>query len=196
MRTRTGSSSPEAAGARSSTPARIRSVAIVSIFLALLIATTFFRQPTPRAGTATYQWLTFERASVSTAGTPTGTTAPNDNSGVDTNGNIAPLSLSSDGRFVVFESKATDLVSPATTGGREHIYIRDLTNQTTTLVDHDVGSLSTEGNNNSGVAAITPDAKWIVFNSAASDLIASDTNGLPDVFVYNTANGSIVRVVG
>ncbi len=148
------------------------------------------------AANANYQWLTFERASVSTAGTPTGPVAPNADSGVDGVGNAAPITLSSDGRYVVFQSKATDLISPPTTPGQENVYIRDLLNQKTTLVSHSLSSLTTNGNAGSGLGAITPDGKWVVFASAASDLIATDTNGHVDIFVYNTSNGQIVRVVG
>src|SRR5438105_3891813 len=89
-------------------------------------------------GLAGYQWFTTQRASVATSGTATGAVAPNNDA-------LAP-SISLDGRFVVFESTATDLVSPATSSGRSNIYVRDLVGNTTTLVSHDVNDLTIEGN--------------------------------------------------
>ena len=97
---------------------------------------------------------------------------------------------------MTFYSNATDLVTPATDSGRYNVYLRDLKNQTTTLVSHDVSVASTDGNGDSSDPHISADGNWISFTSAASNLIASDTNGQTDVFVYNVTNGNIVRVLG
>ena len=139
-------------------------------------------------GSATYQWLTFERASVSTSGTPTDTVLPAGDTFLGT--------ISANGQLVTFYSNATDLVTPATDSGRYNVYLRDLKNQTTTLVSHDVSVASTDGNGDSSDPHISADGNWISFTSAASNLIASDTNGQTDVFVYNVTNGNIVRVLG
>lgn len=41
---------------------------------------------------------------------------------------------------------------------------------------------------------ITPDGKYVVFESDAEDLVASDNNGYNDVFVYDTVNATITLV--
>jgi Tol biopolymer transport system component len=42
---------------------------------------------------------------------------------------------------------------------------------------------------------VSPDGKYVVFASAATDLIAGDTNGTTDIFVYELATGIITRIV-
>jgi len=136
----------------------------------------------------TIQWRTFERASVSVSGTPTDAVSPNGDSTLG--------SISADGQFVVFHSDATDLVTPNTDQGRTNVYLRDLKNQTTTLVSHDFSVVTADGNGDSSDAHISADGSWVSFTSAASNLISSDNNGQPDIFVYNVSNRSVVRVIG
>lgn len=61
-------------------------------------------------------------------------------------------------------------------------------------------SVNTNGLTGNGVshnAAMTPDAHFIAFSSAASDLVPSDTNGIPDVFVRDClANTTELASVG
>jgi len=134
---------------------------------------SIYRPDSSFGGTASYQWLTFERACVSVNGSPTGPTGPDANCGLNPNGNTGAITISADGRFVAFEAQATDLVTPNTDSGRFNIFVRDLKNQTTTLVSHDVSVATTDGNGNSDDAHISADGNWISFNSAASNLIAS-----------------------
>lgn len=42
--------------------------------------------------------------------------------------------------------------------------------------------------------AVTPDGRWLVFCSAAADLVASDTNARADVFVRDRATGAVTLV--
>jgi Tol biopolymer transport system component len=91
-------------------------------------------------------------------------------------------SISADGRFVTFESAASNL-APNDTNGVTDIFLRDLVAGTTTLL-----SVSTtgqqSGNRASRSPSLSPDGQWVVFESAASDLVTNDLNGnAPDVFV-------------
>jgi hypothetical protein len=45
-------------------------------------------------------------------------------------------------------------------------------------------------------AQLTPDRQWLVFSSDASNLVAGDTNNVPDVFYKNLATGVVTRIVG
>jgi Tol biopolymer transport system component len=97
-----------------------------------------------------------------------------------------PTSLSDDGRYVLFESAADNLIAEVTNGvpgiyGWTEIYVRDLVGNTTVLV-----SISTNGGIANGVcraSTITPDGRYVAFTSAASNLVFGDTNGIADVFV-------------
>jgi Tol biopolymer transport system component len=87
---------------------------------------------------------------------------------------------STNGRYVMFESLASDLVA-GDTNGVSDIFVRDVVTATTLLV-----SASTNGNPGNGVssdATMTPDGRYVVFLSAANNLVPDDTNGITDVFV-------------
>ncbi|HEY7926601.1 MAG TPA: hypothetical protein VIG86_04170 [Candidatus Dormibacteraeota bacterium] len=50
------------------------------------------------------------------------------------------------------------------------------------------------GNRASVAVAVTPDGRYVLFNSSASNLVAGDTNGKSDVFVRNVVSGRTHRV--
>lgn len=88
--------------------------------------------------------------------------------------------ISGDGRIVVFDSLATDLV--ANNNRPQQIYAHDLTTKETTLVS--INRTSTNGGD--GVCftkAISEDGRYVAFTSTSTDLVATDTNGQADVFV-------------
>ena len=100
-------------------------------------------------------------------------------------------SMSDDGRFVVFLSAATDLVTGFVDGngmGDTDIFVRDLAAGTTSLVSiNDTGTAS--GDAASSGAVMSADGRFIAFYSGADDLVANDTNGVSDVFVRDLAAG-------
>jgi Tol biopolymer transport system component len=63
---------------------------------------------------------------------------------------------------------------------------------TTTLVS--VSMSGGAANGASQVVAITPDARFVLFNSGATNLVRGDTNGQQDVFVRNLQSGRTLRV--
>ena len=98
--------------------------------------------------------------------------------------------VSSDGRYVIFISRATDLVPGFVkrndpTFGYD-LYLRDTVAGTTTLISHQLGTTASGGDQTSGTAAMTPDGRYVAFQSTANDLVSKDTNGgvnQTDVFV-------------
>jgi len=96
------------------------------------------------------------------------------------NGDSFPTGLSSDGRYALFESSASDLVAGDNNNAND-IFVRDLTGNATTLVSVSVGGGT--GNGTSRSSAMTPDGRYVAFVSAATNLVAGDTNNIPDVFV-------------
>jgi len=87
--------------------------------------------------------------------------------------------LSADGRFVVFESSASNLVAAESSADVSNIFLHDRDSDTTTLVT--IG-----GDDDSRRAAISADGRFVAFESRASNLVANDSNGLVDIFIYDT----------
>ncbi|UCB46685.1 MAG: PD40 domain-containing protein, partial [Spirochaetota bacterium] len=88
-------------------------------------------------------------------------------------------SISGDGRYVAFESAATNLV-PGDTNGAEDVFIHDTQTGTTTRVS--VDSEGTEGDGDSCELSISADGRYVAFESRATNLVAFDYNETWDVF--------------
>jgi hypothetical protein len=89
-------------------------------------------------------------------------------------------SISADGRYVAFESGATNLV-PGDTNANQDVFVRELAANTTTRVP--VGPSNVQANNSSDDPAISSTGHWVMFSSTATNLLSgSDTNGARDVF--------------
>lgn len=97
-----------------------------------------------------------------------------------------PAGVSADGRWVVFESAATNLVE---TGGNgiPQVFMRDVVVGSNVLVSTATNGAPANGECRS--AAMTPDGRFVVFVSAANNLTAWDTNSIPDVFRRDTHTG-------
>ena len=102
--------------------------------------------------------------------------------------------ISIDGRFVVFDSRAGNLVANDTNSAPD-VFIRDLQTGTTAMVS--VAPDGSSGNNSSsdfsGATGITSDDRYVVFESLADNLVASDTNGSYDVFVRDLQSHTTIR---
>jgi Tol biopolymer transport system component len=93
---------------------------------------------------------------------------------------IGPLPISATGRFVVFVSDATNLVSGDTNGYRD-VFVRDRKLNKTTRVS--ISTHEVQANGESIQPSISADGRFIAFSSGASNLVSSDTNAAADVFV-------------
>src|SRR5438067_418649 len=96
------------------------------------------------------------------------------------NDNCWPVEISANGRYALFESAASDLV-PNDTNGVTDVFLRDLANGRTFLVS--TNSNGGVGNGISRSSTMTPDGRYVAFVSAATNLVAGDTNRIPDIFV-------------
>jgi LPXTG-site transpeptidase (sortase) family protein len=114
-----------------------------------------------------------------------------DSSGVQGNDHSSVPYISSDGRYVAFASNATNLVAGDTNGVND-VFVHDLTTGATTRVS--VDSSGVQGNGGSFTPSISSDGRYVVFLSAATNLVAGDTNGVSDVFVYDMITGATKRV--
>jgi subtilisin family serine protease/Tol biopolymer transport system component len=101
-------------------------------------------------------------------------------SGAGGNGSSTNSSISSDGRYVAFESSSTNLV-PGDTNGQTDIFVYDRTTKLIRLVS--ASDTGIQGNFSSSNPSISADGLFITFTSVANNLFAGDTNGVQDVFV-------------
>ena len=102
------------------------------------------------------------------------------------------LSISSYGRYVVFNSNASNLVPDDTNGMQDDIFVHDTQTDQTTLVSID--SYGAQGNNISLNPAISDDGRYVAFQSSADNLVPGDTNDLYDFFVHDRQTSITTRV--
>jgi len=124
--------------------------------------------------------------SIARATTGTGGSAANASSTSSTGGDV-----SSDGRYVVFQSSASNLVADDTNGLAD-IFVKDL--QTGVIQRVSTSSTGGQSNGVSDAAAISADGRCVIFHSSATNLVANDSNGTDDVFVKDLQTGETRRV--
>ncbi|HVE63259.1 MAG TPA: hypothetical protein VNB94_05610 [Mycobacteriales bacterium] len=122
---------------------------------------------------------------------------------------ILSPALSADGRFLAFQSIATNLV-PGDRNGAYDTFVRDLAMGSTVRVS--VSSAGTESHPQSGTttnevvactqvvcagfdsATISPDGRYVTFASNAPDLVPGDTNTTYDVFLHDRLRHTTTRL--
>lgn len=113
--------------------------------------------------------------------------------GVAANGESDSPSISADGNYVVFSSVASNL-SPLDTGPTvRDIFVFNRATNEVTLVSRNAGRTGS-GNQDSSEPSISTDGRFVAFTSAADNLVAGDTNGVSDIFVYDISTGAMNRV--
>ena len=100
-------------------------------------------------------------------------------------------SISADGRYIAFNSSIPDLVWGDTNSVHD-VFIRDMQTGTTTRISVDANGV--QGNSGSYYTGMSADGRYVTFHSAATNLVANDSNGQDDIFVYDTQMNAITRV--
>ena len=93
-------------------------------------------------------------------------------------------SVSKDGRYVAFRSKARNL-HPDDTDARSDVYVRDRNKDKTILVSRASGANGEKGDGSSFNPRISANGKWVAFRSRAPNLHPDDTDKLADIFIRN-----------
>jgi hypothetical protein len=99
--------------------------------------------------------------------------------------------ISLDGRYIAYDSVATNLVNGDTNNVTD-IFLRDTVTHTTSRVS--VSSQGVQGNGQSFVPRISESGRRIAFASLASNLVFNDANGDQDIFVRDRDTGLTTRV--
>jgi hypothetical protein len=113
-------------------------------------------------------------------------------------------SISIDGRFVAFQSQASNLVDGDTAMcwgwdikipiyyNCSDIFVHDRQSGETIRIS--VASDGTQGDRDSTSSTISADGRYVAFDSWSTSLVAGDTNGVYDAFVYNRMTGETTRI--
>jgi hypothetical protein len=96
------------------------------------------------------------------------------------NGDSWPIGVSTNGRYALFESSASNLIA-GDTNNADDVFLRDLITGSTVLVSASTNGAVSDGTSYS--STMTPDGRYVAFSSTADNLVDSDTNGIPDIFV-------------
>lgn len=113
------------------------------------------------------------------------------NTGGGNSHSIGP-SISADGRFVAFESEATNLAA-GDTNYVSDVFVRDMQAGTTALASANAGNTGA-GNNHSRTPSVSGDGRFVAFTSDAINLVAGDMNMMMDVFVRDVRANTTRRV--
>ena len=112
--------------------------------------------------------------------------------GGDPNNDSLYAGLSSDGRFVVFESLASNLVMGDKNEARD-VFVYDRETNATTRVSQNM-----EGEDHNGIIGTPPtisaNGRYIAFDSTATNLGPGSESNVQKIFVYDQQTGSISQV--
>jgi len=107
------------------------------------------------------------------------------------NGKSTDATVSADGRYVVFQSRANNLV-PGDTNGVEDIFVHDVLTRQTNRVN--ISSSGAQANFPAFWPTISADGGTVCFSSVAPNLVPSDTNFRSDIFIHDLRTGQTERV--
>jgi Tol biopolymer transport system component len=115
-----------------------------------------------------------------------------DSAGIEGNSVSGVPAISANGRYVAFQSLASNLV-PGDTNGLQDVFVHDRATSATTRVS--VRSNGTQADQDCGLgrSCVTANGN-VVFLSAASNLVPGDTNGIQDIFLHDFQSGVTTRV--
>ncbi|MBN8646189.1 MAG: PD40 domain-containing protein [Planctomycetes bacterium] len=103
--------------------------------------------------------------------------------GVEGDADSSTPSMSADGRYIAFQSLATNL-APLDFNGRSDVFLYDRATSTLSLVSR--SSFGSFGNAASAKPVVSADGRFVAFESLASNLVTGDTNNASDIFMSST----------
>jgi len=101
--------------------------------------------------------------------------------------------ISSNGRYVLFQSDASNLV-PGDTAFTLDVFLHDRKTGETRRVSSPPGGGEPDGNSSIYGASLSANGRYAVFGSSATNLVAGDDNTFNDVFLADLKTGAITLV--
>ena len=114
-----------------------------------------------------------------------------DASGTQANADSHNPAISADGSLVAFDSGATNLVA-GDSNARTDIFLRDRMASSTTRIDLRPGGAQTS--RDSELPAISPDGRYLAYDSTDTGLVSGDSNTVGDVFELDRSSGTTTRL--
>ncbi|TNE88102.1 MAG: hypothetical protein EP330_15710 [Deltaproteobacteria bacterium] len=108
---------------------------------------------------------------------------------ISAGGGVAPV-ISANGRFVAYQIGGFSGARAIVPSAPVQLFVYDSQDASTTQVSLDPSGA--EANGSSYVGAVSDEGD-VVFYSQATNLVADDTNGVNDLFLYDFATGDITR---
>jgi Tol biopolymer transport system component len=108
------------------------------------------------------------------------------------NGQVFADALSADGRVVMFDSAATNLIGHDTNGTRD-VFVRNLRTHQTRRISVGGTHHKRQANNKSAGMALSMHGAYALFSSRATNLVGSDTNGKIDLFLRDRSHHTTRR---
>jgi len=105
-------------------------------------------------------------------------------------GSLFPA-ISANGRHVVFDSSASNLVSEDSNEVKD-VFVHDRETGLTALVS--IAIDGSQGDGDSTIASISGDGSYVVFQSFANTLISNDNDGFSNVFIHHRYVGITEQV--
>ena len=100
--------------------------------------------------------------------------------------------ISGDGRYVVFDSQASNLIPNDSNYHASDIFVHDRQTGETSISS--VATGGGQANEQSYNSSITDDGRFVTFESNATNLVNDDTNGKSDVFLHDRQTGETIRI--
>ncbi len=91
--------------------------------------------------------------------------------------------ISGNGRYVTYQSKATNITSDSVPADTYQVYLYDRRLNRNFLISKNTSGEA--GNGHSFAADISRSGRYILFNSNATNLFNGDSNGVSDLFLYD-----------
>jgi Tol biopolymer transport system component len=160
---------------------RLRDPRIRVVLLLVVVQLQGMITPKPAAASHGGLWHVFSRVSV-------------DSNGVEANDDSFTPASSADGRFVAFQSSASNVVA-GDTNGTSDVFVHDRqTGQTSRVsIASDGAQANPHSRFPSGDPSISADGRFVAFHSGANNLVAGD-NFFADVFVHDRQTGQTSQV--
>jgi Tol biopolymer transport system component len=97
------------------------------------------------------------------------------------------LSFSADGRFLAYATNTTTSSQP--TNGVGQVFVYDVLAKTNQLISRNVTG-SGGGNGPSDSPVMSPDGRFVAYRSFATNLVSGDSNGVPNLLLYDRSSGT------
>ena len=120
-----------------------------------------------------------------------------DNNGIEGNFDSTRPSISADGRYVAFQSEATNLVPNDTNGDIDRSFGKDIfvyDRETDTIERVSLTDSGGESNQASEAPSISGDGRYVAFVSGANNLVSGYANGEYNVYIHDRTEDTIVGI--